>query len=66
MLQRDKIVFLKDLTVFETCKWTSLTRWLYKTFVTKKPTTQKIKFSIQYFFSKLIKYTRKCGFCHIY
>ena len=67
MIKRDKIVFLLILTIFGTRIRTVL--WMMnkiKKLVTKKPTTQAMKFSIKDFFSKFNQIHKKCGFYRIY
>ena len=57
MIKRDQIAFLQILTVFG---------YKIEKLVTKKPTTQEMKFSVKDFLSKLNQIHKKCGFYHIY
>ena len=57
MIKRDQIAFLQILTVFG---------YKIEKLVTKKPTTQEMKFSVKDFLSKLNQIPKRCGFYHIY
>ena len=63
IIKRNKIAFLQILTVFGTCVRTALTRWGYKINTSdKRPTTQKMKFSIRISSINLTKDTKNVDF----
>ena len=62
MIKLDKICFLQVLTVFGLRTSAAINRWGYKIkkkLVTKKVTTQKMKFCIKDFFSKFNQIHKK-------